>query len=251
MLGWQVLSFVKFLHIIAKKYIYRLSINARLGLKMQIQSFRNLNFTSAKLTPEMLESRAEALENGDMPEFQISPERVADVLDGKLKKTESGRKAVNFLVSCTSFAAAAVSFKKVAPKLRHGIASATSRVAGKFGSLGKKVKSDNINQLADEMTKKSSKIAKNGDGTLLKDITLKLLGEKKGAKVLSGLEGIGIKNGGDIADTTIAVGAAVLAGREAGDIADDTQKEHTLKDALGDITKVISTIPGTEIISEL
>lgn len=218
---------------------------------MQIQGVKNINFSSGRLTPEALEARATALENEQSSDFGIKPEYVADVLDGKLKKTQAGRKIVNMMVSGASFAAAAMSFKKVAPKLRHGIASATGKIASQFASFGKQVNNGNINQVADEMLKESSKIAQKGDGTLLRKATMKVLGEKNGTKALESLKRIGIETGGDVADTAIAIGAAVLAGREAGDIADGAQKEHTLRDALGDITKVMSVLPGVEVIPEI
>ncbi len=217
---------------------------------MQVQGIKNINFTSGKLTPEILEAHASALESNDQ-NFAIKPEHVVDLLDGKLKKSESGRKIVNTLVSGASFAAAALSFKKVAPKLRHGIASATGKIANNFGLFGKKIKIEGINQIAGEMTKDAEKIAQNGDGTILKNVVTKLLGEKKGIKVLNGFKKVGIETGGDVADTAIALGAAILAGREAGDIADETQKERTLKDAFGSITKVVNALPGSEIISGL
>lgn len=217
---------------------------------MQVQSIKNVNFTSGRLTPEALEERAMRLENNEGDDFAIKPEAVADMLDGKLKKTETGRKTINFVVSAASFAAAALSFKKVAPKLRHGVATATSRVAGKFANLGKKVSSEGINQIGSEMQKESSKIASKGDGTIIKRVAIKVFGDKNGNKVINGLKQAGIETGGDVADTAIAVGAAVLAGREAGDIADETQKEHTLKDALGDLTKVVNAIPGVDILPE-
>ena len=185
---------------------------------MQVQSIKNVNFTSGRLTPEALEERAMRLENNESDDFAIKPEAVADMLDGKLKKTETGRKTINFVVSAASFAAAALSFKKVAPKLR--------------------------------MQKESSKIASKGDGTIIKRVAIKVFGDKNGNKVINGLKQAGIETGGDVADTAIAVGAAVLAGREAGDIADETQKEHTLKDALGDLTKVVNAIPGVDILPE-
>ena len=88
-------------------------------------------------------------------------------------------------------------------------------------------------------------------GEALKQGLTRILGENKSAKAMGILNKFGINTGGDAADTAIAVGAAVLAGREAGDIADDTQKELTLKDAVRDISKVMNAIPGADAVSEI
>ena len=108
-----------------------------------------------------------------------------------------------------------------------------------------------MSDVADEMSKDASKLAQKGDGKLLKAGITKVFGEQKAQGVLDALKKVGIETGGDVADTTIAVGAALLAGREAGDIADDTQKELSLKDAVRDITKVMNALPGAEIVTEL
>lgn len=209
---------------------------------MQIQNVTGVNFSSARLTPEVLEARAEALERGDFDiDKDFNPDVVADVLDGKLKKTETGRKLVNTLASVAGFSAAALSFRKVAPKLRHGIAAATSKVAGKIGNVGAKVKNDTISDVAKDMVENTSKLSAKGDGTLLKKGVTKLFG-KNADSVMNGLDKIGIKTGGDVADTAIAVGAATLAGREVGDIADETQKEATLKDTFKDLAKVAGAL---------
>lgn len=215
------------------------------------QMVQNRAQRQRRITPEALEAHAQALQNVSEGDFSVDPIIVADVLDGKLKKTKSGRKLVNFLVSGASFAAAVVSFKKVSPKLRSGISNATSKIAGSFGSVGKKLKNKNISDFADEMTNEAAKIAQKGDGEVLKQGLTRILGENKSAKAMSILNKFGINTGGDAADTAIAVGAAVLAGREAGDIADDTQKELTLKDAVRDISKVMNAIPGADAVSEI
>ncbi len=216
---------------------------------MQVQGVRNINFTSAKVTPEMLEKRAMALENGEVNDV-ISTERVYNMIDNRLKKTKIGRKIINFVVSAAGFSAAVISFKKVAPKLRHGIAAATGRVAGKFGKMAKQVNNKNINQLADEVAQESSKLAAKGDGSLLKNVAIKALGDKNGTRVLNGLKQIGIETGGDLADSAIAIGAAVLAGREAGDIADEAQGEIRFQNALKDITKIVKdSIVDTSVVS--
>ena len=217
---------------------------------MQVRSIGNVSFKSNMLTPEVLEARASALESNEY-DFGVKPEVAADVLEGKLKETKMGRKLVNMLVSGASFAAAALSFKKVAPKLRHGIATATGRVANKFGNFARRTNNKNISQIAGEMSTEAVKVAAKGDGSVIKSFLVRVFGEKNALKVLGGLKQVGIETGGDVADTAIAIGAATLAGREAGDIADGAQKERTLKDALGDITKVMSALPGADIISEM
>ncbi len=225
---------------------------ARLGKKnMQVQGIKSINFSSGRLTPEALEARAMALEDTDGDVFTIRPEKVADVIDGKLRKTKTGRKIINTVVSALGFAGAVVSFKKVAPKLRSGIAAATGRIAGKVGNIGQRINNQNIHEVAGEMTKDAAKIAAKGDGTVIQKTALKILGEQRGAKAIEGLKQVGIETGGDVADTAIAVGAAVLAGREAGDIVDGAQKDLTLKDALKDIAKVASVIPGADVIPQL
>ena len=87
------------------------------------QMVQNRAQRQRRITPEALEAHAQALQNVSEGDFSVDPIIVADVLDGKLKKTKSGRKLVNFLVSGASFAAAVVSFKKVSPKLRIGISN--------------------------------------------------------------------------------------------------------------------------------
>lgn len=203
------------------------------------------------ITPEALEARAQALENMQPGDFEVNPVLVADVLDGKLKKTKTGRAVINALVSGISFAAATVSFRRVAPKLRKGISGATGKIAANFRNIGSRLKITNMSDVADEMSKDASKLAQKGDGKLLKAGITKVFGEQKAQGVLDALKKVGIETGGDVADTTIAVGAALLAGREAGDIADDTQKELSLKDAVRDITKVMNALPGAEIVTEL
>ena len=232
-------------------------MGARLGainmnpIDVNYQTVPNRQQTKARFTPEALEAHAQALQNVSESDFSVDPILIADVLDGRLKKTKSGRKLVNLLVSGASFAAAVVSFKKVSPKLRNGISNATSKIAGSFGNVGKKINSKNISDVADEMTKEAAKIAQKGDGSVLRRGITEVLGEEKGAKALDVLSKFGINTGGDAADTAIAVGAAVLAGREAGDIADDTQKDLTLKDAVRDITRVMNAIPGADVIGEI
>lgn len=232
-------------------------MGARLGainmnpIDVNYQTVPNRQQAKARFTPEALEAHAQALQNVSESDFSVDPILVADVLDGRLKKTKSGRKLVNLLVSGASFAAAVVSFKKVSPKLRNGISNATSKIAGSFGNVGKKINSQNISDVADEMTKEAAKIAQKGDGSVLRRGITKVLGEEKGAKALDVLSKFGINTGGDAADTAIAVGAAVLAGREAGDIANDTQKDLTLKDAVRDITRVMNAIPGADVIGEI
>ena len=104
---------------------------------MQVQNITGVNFSSGRLTPEALEARAQALEDGDFDiEKQINPELIADVLDGKLKKTETGRKAVNTIASVAGFTAAVVSFKRVGPTGRHGVAAASGGIFGKNRCVG-------------------------------------------------------------------------------------------------------------------
>ena len=203
------------------------------------------------ITPEALEARAQALENMQSGNFEVNPVLVADVLDSKLKKTKTGRALINALVSGISFAAATVSFKRVAPKLRKGISGATGKIAANFRNVGSRLKNTNISDVADEMSKDATKLAQRGDGRILREGITRVFGEKRGQNILDALKKVGIETGGDVADTTIALGAAILAGREAGDIADDTQRELSLKDAVRDISKVMSALPGAEIVAEL
>ena len=209
---------------------------------MQIQNVTGVNFSSARLTPEVLEARAEALERGDFDiDKDFNPDVVADVLDGKLKKTEAGRKLVNSLASVAGFSAAALSFRRVAPKLRNGIAAATSNIAGRIGNIGAKVQNEALSNMAKDMTENTAKLSGRGDGTILRRGVSKLFG-KNADSVMNGLGKIGIKTGGDVADTAIAVGAATLAGREVGDIADETQREATLKDTFRDLARVAGAL---------
>ena len=67
-------------------------------------------------------------------------------------------------------------------------------------------------------------------------------------EALKGLKAVGIETGGDAADTAIAVGAAALAGREVGDIADGEQKEATLKGTLKDIAKVAGELGVADLL---
>lgn len=196
---------------------------------------------NVKLTPELMAARAEAIEaDGFELTEKIDPYSVANVLDKKLQKTEKGRKFVAFLASGATFAAAVVSFKKVAPKLRAAIGHATANVAKKFSSSAKDVKV--IKEVADEVAQNGEKIA-NGTGDGLQKLVNKVAGENAD-KVLNGLEKIGVKNGGDAADLAIAGGAAVLAGREAGDIAQDKQEKATIGGVLQDIAKVTAAFSG-------
>lgn len=80
----------------------------------------------------------------------------------------------------------------------------------------------------------------------LKEHIAKLVGPQKADELTKVLSKFGINTGGDAADTAIAVGAAVLAGREAGDIAEGTQ-EQSLGVTMGNISKVVNSIPGFDI----
>ena len=210
---------------------------------MQVSSVNGVNFKS-RLTPEVLEARAEALQNTD---FDLKAQEGADIfvdaIDKKLQKSEAGRKVIGFVVSAAGFAAAALSFKRVAPKLRTGIAAATKNIAQKAGNmLGKNNK--NINELTQTMAEQTEVIASGGTVPGFQKGIKRLLGEPRGEKVVGAFEKVGIKTGGDVADTTVAIGAATLAGREAGDIADDKTEEMALKGAIKDLAKVASAITG-------
>ena len=215
---------------------------------MQVQNITGVNFSSGRLTPEALEARAQALEDGDFDiEKQINPELIADVLDGKLKKTETGRKAVNTIASVAGFTAAVLSFRRVAPKVRHGIAAATGKIAGKISGVDSRIKNDTMSELGQDMVENAGKLASKGDGSLLQRGINRVFG-KKSESVTKGLKAVGIETGGDAADTAIAVGAAALAGREVGDIADGEQKEATLKGTLKDIAKVAGELGVADLL---
>lgn len=220
---------------------------------MQVSNVSGVNFSSKfSITPEELEARAEALEKMEIRNFEesINPEIIADVLDGKLKKTEKGRKIVNAIVSCTGFAAAALSFKKVAPKVRKGISAATAKVAKSFSSAGSKVNNKNIQEVASSMGEKAQEIAQKGDGTKLKAFVNRIFG-KKAPTVINGMEHLGIKTGADAADTALALGLATMTGREAGDRADNIQKEASLKDTVKDFVKIAGAFSGADVITDV
>lgn len=210
---------------------------------MQVSGVNNTNFRG--LTPEALEARAMALEEAD---FDALPSKAgymaADMLDGRLKKSEKGRNLINALASGATFAAAVVSFKKFAPKLRGAIGHATTKIAHKLGSKAKGTKV--LAELADEVAQNGEKIASNGTGEVFTKFIKKITG-KHADGALKNLKKIGIETGGDVADLAIAGGAAILAGHEAGDIVDGKQKEATIGGVVKDFAKAASALSGMSI----
>lgn len=78
----------------------------------------------------------------------------------------------------------------------------------------------------------------------------KVLGDKHSKTVASALEKVGIETGTDVVDAAAATGVAILAGREAADISDETQKDAAIKSTIRNVAKIANTV-GVDVIPEV
>ena len=147
------------------------------------------------------------------------------------------------MASSAAFAATAVSFKKVIPKLRGAIGNRVSKIATSASQKAASKGKTTIAAIGNEVAENGKKIANEGSN-LLKRTLNKTLGDAKGQNVSDALGKVGIKNEMDVVDTAAALGIATFTSREAGDIVDEEHKERSLKDAVRDIAKIAGSMGG-------
>ncbi len=211
---------------------------------MQIQSVNTASFKGSSIKAQDIENYAQRLENANFDiEKSVNPEKIATAIENRLNKSEKGKKLISAAVASLGFAASVVSLKKALPKLRKGLATATSNLADKISSKMPDVKGKTatfIKQTLEGAAAQGKKIGEAGDATKFQEGIKKLFKGEAGENIVKTLDSMKIKTGGDAFDTVAATTAAVLAGKEAGDIAEDKHEEITLGSAVQDLAKVLN-----------